>query len=282
MYSRIECQRINAPSLHVQSGTPLLDLISEIAAPDATGIGAADRLVAVRGEDVGVSSRRVHPALRSSGALAVEAWQIRALAQPATDEDVVEIIRAAGSKHLAEGAVEELVHHLAVAVLGCLERIGFEFGALGELAETELDTVFVDNGHVAGAGNDRLRGCFDNSRLGCFNHNGGGSGSGSHLNDYRSGGDGGGSWLFGNGRRRRRCWGWCRLASNDGFISSVDDGLVDDVALLVAAMPSVGCRESGAHEGEEGNDLGGVHFDLVLSLVLGMCDWGFWICRCSD
>ena len=127
--------------------------LSNVAAPDALCVGASDLGVVLAGEDVGVASLAVvGPALGHISADAVQAGHVGPLAEPATDEDALELVGLSGGEDLAEGAGVELVLHLAVAIIARLEGVGLEGGVLGELGETELGAPGVDCAHVSRVG----------------------------------------------------------------------------------------------------------------------------------
>jgi hypothetical protein len=62
-------------------------------------------------------------------------------------------------------------------------------------------------------------------------------------------------------------WGECRcgLAGNDGFICGVDNCLVDDVS--VSTMAAMGSGKGGGREGENGENVCGVHFEVDFGFV---------------
>lgn len=93
----------------------------------------------------------VGPTLRHCGADAVETREIWSLAEPATDKDLLELVCATRRKNLSEGAGVELVDHLTVSVLDCLESIGLESVAFGESAHAQLASPLVNNSHVSTA-----------------------------------------------------------------------------------------------------------------------------------
>lgn len=130
--------------------------LGNIAAPDALGVGASNLGVAGAGEDVGVASFLVAigilgvcPAFSLSCADTVHACHVGLLAEPATDEDVLEIIGLSGSKNLTETSGVELVLHLAVSVVAGLQGVGLKGGVVAEVGETELCAPGVDDAHVA-------------------------------------------------------------------------------------------------------------------------------------
>lgn len=90
----------------------------------------------------------VGPSLRHGAADAVETGHVGPLAEPAADEDALELVGLTGCEDLAEGAGVELVLHLTVAVVAGLEGVALEGGVVGELGETELSTPGVDGAHV--------------------------------------------------------------------------------------------------------------------------------------
>ena len=123
--------------------------LSNVTAPDALCVGASNLLVVWAGKDISVTSLAVvGPSLGHGAADAVETGHIGPLAEPAADEDALELIGLAGGEDLAEGAGVELVLHLAIAIVAGLESVALEGGVLGELGETELSTPGVDGAHV--------------------------------------------------------------------------------------------------------------------------------------
>lgn len=246
--------------------------LSQIAAPDARLAAAANLAVAGRGEDIGVARlAHVVPAVGGRRADAVHAGHVRALAEPAADEDVVELVGLTGGEHLAHGAVVELVHHLAVALAGRLECVLLELGAVSELLQAELAAPFVDDVHVAaglgglwvgflggfgcglvdlGAGRRGRRRRGRGAGLGL------GLGLGS-LNDDRGGG--------GGRRRRGRDVGsglrLVLLSGVDGDDGSFHDGVPDDVHVAAVGGRSGHGR---TRNGEEREILVGNHCDSLV------------------
>lgn len=126
--------------------------LSQIASPDTIGERATNLGVSSRGKDVGVASLTiVGPTLGHSGTDTIETSEVRSLAEPATDENLLKLVCATRRKNLSEGAGVELVNHLTISIDGCLESVGLESVALGERAHTQLASPFVDNSHVSAA-----------------------------------------------------------------------------------------------------------------------------------
>ncbi len=95
----------------------------------------------------------VHPALGLGVALgAVSAKKRGLLAEPATNEDVEEVIWASGSENLSEGSGVEDVVHLTWGSLKARQIILLEGSVLSEGGLAHDATILVDNGHVASAG----------------------------------------------------------------------------------------------------------------------------------
>lgn len=90
----------------------------------------------------------VGPALRHGSADSIETWEIRSLAEPATYEDVLEVVGITRGEDLGERTGVELVDHLAVAIGDSLECIALESIALGQFAHAHLDSPLVDDCHV--------------------------------------------------------------------------------------------------------------------------------------
>lgn len=124
--------------------------LCDIASPDTTNVSAADFRVLGIGEDLSVAGGSVVPALGSLGADTIHASHVGQLAEPSTNEAVVEVASITGSEDLAEGSRAEPVDHLAVAIAGGLEGVLLEVGVVLEGLETELSAPFVDGRHVAG------------------------------------------------------------------------------------------------------------------------------------
>lgn len=123
--------------------------LSQIASPDTIGERATNLGVSSRGKDVGVASLTiVGPTLGHSGTDTIETSEVRSLAEPATDENLLKLVCATRRKNLSERAWVELVNHLAVTILDSLECVGLESVALGEIAQAQLRSPFVDNSHI--------------------------------------------------------------------------------------------------------------------------------------
>ena len=94
--------------LNIPQKTPYVaqrSRLREVAAPDALVKSASDLGVRVGGEDLSVTGlASVGPALGLCGADAIETGERRHLAEPAADEDVLEVVSVAGSEDLTEGA----------------------------------------------------------------------------------------------------------------------------------------------------------------------------------
>jgi len=124
--------------------------LCQIASPDASVERASD--LGVRGgrKDLGVAGLAVVGPARGHGvADAVKTRERWDLAEPATNEDVLEVGRGTWSQDLSHSARVELVDHRAVAVLDGLESVGLERVVFRELGHAHLLSPFVDDGHVA-------------------------------------------------------------------------------------------------------------------------------------
>jgi len=245
--------------------------LAQIAAHDALDASAADLLVVGAREDLGVASLSlVCPALGLLGADAVQAGQTGDLAEPAADEDVLELFHATGGKDLTHGAWVELVLHLAVALVAGVGGVVLEGFAVFEVGETELLAPFVDGGHVTRASISwRGRGGLLRLRGGLHRFRGNicrlwllwlrGS-SGLRLLGLHGGVDdrrrGRGSGLL---RLRLGCVGLLRRRTGLGDDNSVQLGRVNDVRLSTAIGPGSG--KSRASKGKERKGGDGVHVE---------------------
>jgi hypothetical protein len=122
---------------------------------------------------------------------AVKTGQAGHLAEPAADEDVLELVDRSRGKHLSESSGVELVLHLTLAIVAGLQGVVLESIVLGEGGEVHLLAPLVGNVEVTTAGRRGVAGLRAGSRR-----------------RSRSGGLGsrGGGRLLRNlvGRRRRR------------------------------------------------------------------------------
>lgn len=94
----------------------------------------------------------VVPALGELRAGIAEAGEVGHLAEPSTDEDVLELVGVAGGEDLAKGALVELVHHFTVTLNDDIESVGLELSGELERAEAELGAPLSDYIHVASSG----------------------------------------------------------------------------------------------------------------------------------
>jgi len=142
-------------SVHPQS----LRLVSQIAAPDAVVKGATNLGVLRVSENLGVTGLAlVCPSLGLRVAGTVETGKSGDLAEPSSDEDVLELVGGAGSEDLTVATGVKLVDHLAVALGNTVQGVGLELGVLLKGLETQLLAPLVNNSHVAGVGGGCLRG----------------------------------------------------------------------------------------------------------------------------
>ena len=266
--------------LNIPQKTPYVaqrSRLREVAAPDALVKSASDLGVRVGGEDLSVTGlASVGPALGLCGADAIETGERRHLAEPAADEDVLEVVSVAGSEDLTEGARVELVHHLAVGADDGVHGVGLELGVVREGLHAHLGAPCVDDALVArgsrgggrrgggllgGAGRSRRGSGGDGRVLSVFDFAGGGSGRG--LLDVGGGHDG--SLVdWGRGSLLSGLSGLGALGGVDG----VNDSLVNDVDILhLLVLSGLGPGEVGSGDGRagKGEDGGGVtHFDCVV------------------
>ena len=247
------------------------DRLSKIAAPDASVQCTADLGVVVRGEDLSVTGLAlVGPALGLGGADTVKAGERRHLAEPATDEDVLEVVSVTGGKNLTVRAGVELVDHLSVGGDNGVHSVGLELSVVGKRLHTHLRAPCVDNGLVAGGRRSGSRGGGGGRGLGA----GGSRSLRVLLVDDGAGGSsgnrGGRVLLVDNGGHSRSLvdgsrglGGLSRLGRALGVVDSVNDSLVNDVNVLdlLVLGPGdfvVGGCESRAGKGEDGS--GVTHF----------------------
>lgn len=94
----------------------------------------------------------VVPALGELLACVAEAREVGHLAEPSTDEDVLELVGIAGGEDLAVGARVELVLHDTSALNDDIKSVGLELSGELELAEAELGAPLGDDIHVASSG----------------------------------------------------------------------------------------------------------------------------------
>lgn len=80
----------------------------------------------------------VRPALRLLSAHTVEAWGVGKLAEPATNEDVLEAVSLTRGKDLSHGAGVELMVEASNGLVGGLLCVGGELRVNGESAEAHL------------------------------------------------------------------------------------------------------------------------------------------------
>ena len=244
--------------------------------------GASDLGVLVGGEDLSVAGlASVGPALGLLGADAVETGERGDLAEPAADEDVLEVVGVAGGKDLAEGAGVELVHHLAVGANDGVHGVGLELGVVLEGLHAHLGAPCVDDALVArgsgssgsgGRGGGLLLGGAGGSRRGSRGRSDGRvlsvlglAGGGSGLGLLNVGGGHNGSLV---GRGRGSLLGGLSGLGALGGVDGVNDSLVDDVDILdLLVLSGLGPGEVGGCDGRagKGEDGGGVtHFDCVV------------------
>ena len=220
----------------------------------------------------------VSPAVGLSGADTVKTGESGDLAEPATDEDVLEVVSVTRGEDLTERARVELVDHLAVGGDNTVLGVGLELSVIGKSLQAQLGAPGVNDSLVAGGGRRRSRGGGGGSSLGgrrsgclrVLNNLGGGRCRCLRvLNDLGAGGgrgvllvDNGGSYsrsLVGGGGS---LGGLSVLLLAPSIVDGVNNSLVNDVNvlnLLVLGLGPVGCCESRAGKGEDGS--GGAHFD---------------------
>lgn len=231
----------------------------------------ADLGVVVGGENLSVTGLAlVSPAVGLSRADTVKAGKSRDLAEPATDEDVLEVVGVTGGKDLAVGAWVELVDHLAVGRDNCVHGVGLELGVVGKSLQAQLSTPFVNNALVTGSSGRRSGGSRGGSGLGAGRSRRSGS-LGGLVRDLLGAGGNGGVRLVDHGGGHSRGLvdgsgglGGLRLLLALGVVHSVNDSLVNDVNvldLLVLRLGPVGGCESSAGKGEDGSR--SAHFDGV-------------------
>jgi hypothetical protein len=132
---------------------------------------------------------------------AVKTGQAGHLAEPAADEDVLELVDRSRGKHLSESSGVELVLHLTLAIVAGLQGVVLESIVLGEGGEVHLLAPLVGNVEVTTAGRRGVAGLRAGSRRRSRS-----GGLGSRLVGRRLLGSRGGGRLLRNlvGRRRRR------------------------------------------------------------------------------
>lgn len=228
---------------------------------------AADLRVVVGGEDLGVAGLAlVAPSIGLGRADTIKTGKAGDLAEPATDEDVLEVVSAAGGEDLAVGAGVELVDHLSVAGHDGVHGVGLELGAVLEGLHAHLRAPLVDNALVTirGRGGSRRSsaGWLRSWRrlVGGLSRSlvvGTGGRSWRRLNV--GGRDDGSlvSWLGGGGRLSDLV----TLGLSD--VHGVDNGLNDDVDVLDLLLGAavVGNGEGRAGKGSHGKGECGAHLD---------------------
>lgn len=258
-----------------------MNRLGKIAAPDTSVQSTADLGVVVGGEDLSVTGLAVvGPAVGLGGADTIKTGEGRNLAEPATNENVLEVVSVTGGKNLAVRAGVELVDHLSVGGDNGVHGVGLELSIVGKRLQAHLRAPCVDNGLVAG-GRGRRSGSRGGGggRLRSLGAGRGGSGSGSLrvlLVDDGAGGSGGnrsgGVLLVDNGGHSRSLvdgsgslGGLSRLGCALGVVDCVNDSLVNDVNVLdlLVLGPGdlvVGSCESRAGKGEDGSRV--THLDI--------------------
>jgi hypothetical protein len=214
----------------------------------------------------------VVPALGELGADTVETGEGGHFAEPATDEDTLELVVLSGSKDLAVGAGVELVPHDAVAVNDDLEGVGLELRRELELLKAELGAPLGDNIHVASSGwlgrrRGRRGGSRSRSRSGLRSGRGSGGRSVGGVGGSRLGSldlvDRGLSLVDGGGSRGGRALAGGGLRSALGNVDSVKDGLDDNTTVLRGLLNGVSVVGRGgerrASKGGEGESESGTH-----------------------
>ena len=88
---------------------------------------------------------RMVPAFLHRRAYPVQTRQIVVLTQPPANENRLEVACVSGREYLPERARVELVHHLAIAVVGGFEGVLFESGVLRERAFAHGCAPFADD-----------------------------------------------------------------------------------------------------------------------------------------
>jgi hypothetical protein len=126
--------------------------LSKIARPDTVTKTATDLGVGAAGEDLRVTSLAlVIPTLIGSVASRAETWKTGDLAEPATNEDRLEVAGVTRSHDLSHGARVELVLELAAGGVGCILSIGLQGAVFGQSRHAHGSAPFVDNAHVVAA-----------------------------------------------------------------------------------------------------------------------------------
>jgi hypothetical protein len=86
--------------------------------------------------------------LALSAAFTIKTFYIRPLAELATNEYAMEVIRSTSSKHLTKRSRVELMYHLTFAIRYCLKSIGLKLCVLDELANPKLYSIFINSDYV--------------------------------------------------------------------------------------------------------------------------------------
>jgi hypothetical protein len=179
---------------------------------------------------------------------------------------VLELAGLARSEHLGEGTGVQLVHHLAVAILGSLEGIGFELVVVLEGVQLELLAPLVDGVHVAtGRRGSRSRG-----GSGLWSRSGSWLWAGCGLRSWLRLGSRGEHWLLSRLGLRLDWSGslsgavvTVTLITLSADYDCVDNSLIDNVDILTFLVTNgCGSSEDGTREGEERKSLDSVHFDV--------------------
>ena len=87
----------------------------------------------------------VRPALGLRGADAVETWGVWELAEPASNEDVLEVVGVTGGKDLGHGAGVELMLEATDGLVCGLLGVAGKFGVVRESAETHGSAPLGDD-----------------------------------------------------------------------------------------------------------------------------------------
>ena len=87
----------------------------------------------------------VRPALGLLGAHTVEAWGVGKLAEPATNEDVLEAVSLTGGEDLGHGAGVELMVEASNGLVGGLLCVGGELRVDGKSTKAHLGAPRADD-----------------------------------------------------------------------------------------------------------------------------------------